>query len=80
MDLGVRRREKNPFAFLGGFPCHFPKQQGKEDQGGQLEGGPVAVAVPLVSLMGPSVHLTGPLFPLRGPFNSLIVGRVPLRI
>ena len=37
-SLGI----KNP-CFLGGFPCRFPKKQGKEDQGGHpmtVENGP----------------------------------------
>ena len=31
-DFRGRLRIKNP-CFLGGFPCRFPKKQGREDQG-----------------------------------------------
>ena len=35
-DFGGSPRRKNPFLFCG-FPCRFPKKQGKEDQGFALE-------------------------------------------
>ena len=35
-DFGGSPRRKNP-CFFGGFPCRFPKKQGKEDQGKCLD-------------------------------------------
>ena len=38
------KERKNP-CFFGGFPCLFPKTQGKEDQGGSVPGPPCNVRI-----------------------------------